>query len=77
MGTIALIERGTDGTYCIYTPNLKSTIIGEGASVLEAKADFENSVKEVIDSFGEDEDKGEFNNLSFEYKYDFASMFNH
>lgn len=77
MKTVALIERGGDGSYCIYTPNLKSTIIGEGASVSEAKADFENSVEEVLASFEEDEDKGEFSNLSFEYKYDLASLFNY
>jgi predicted RNase H-like HicB family nuclease len=42
-----LIEKGKDGTFGIFTPDLKSTIIGEGKTVAEAKNDFDNSVKEV------------------------------
>lgn len=51
MKTIALIEKGQDGTFGIYTPDIQTTIIGEGKTVSEAKADFENSVKEIIDSY--------------------------
>lgn len=69
MKTIAMIERGLDGTYGIYTPYLKSTIIGEGDTIREAKADFENSVREVLELFKPGEDKGEFENLEFEYRY--------
>lgn len=44
MKTTALIEKGKDGTFGIFTPDLNSTIIGEGNTVAEAKADFKNSV---------------------------------
>ena len=50
MHTIALIEKGTDPSFGVYTPDIQTTIIGEGRTVSEAKADFENSVREVIDS---------------------------
>lgn len=37
----ALIEKGKDGTFGIFTPDIESTIIGEGNTVAEAKADFD------------------------------------
>jgi len=79
MKTIALIEKGEDGTYGIYTPDLKSTIIGEGKTVAEAKNDFENSVKEVELYFKESGKQipDELQNIDFEYKYDLASLFNY
>lgn len=77
MKTTALIERGKDGKYSVYTPDLVSTIVGEGMTVAEAKADFENTLKEVIESFAEGEDMGEFKNLQIVYKYDVASVFNY
>lgn len=77
MKTTALIERGKDGSFGIYTPDLKSTIIGDGASVAEAKADFENSVTEMILSYTESGKAlpDELQNIEFEYKYDVASIF--
>ena len=79
MTTIALIERGKDGTFGIFTPNIDSTIVGEGNTVAEAKADFENSVKEVIESYIEhgDELPEELKDVRFIYKYDVASIFNY
>lgn len=79
MKTIALIEQGSDGTFSVFTPNLKNTIIGEGKTVAEAKVDFENSLKEVNEAFVESKEKlpKELQNLTFEYKYDLASFFNH
>ena len=53
MRTIALIERGDDGMFGIFTPDLESTIVGEGKSVAEAKEDFVNSVNEVSAYFDE------------------------
>ena len=53
MKTTALIEKGKDGRYTIYTPNLQSTIIGTGDTVSEAKADFENTMKEVLETYEE------------------------
>ncbi len=76
MKTTALIEKGKDGTFGIFTPDLQSVIIGEGSTVAEAKADFENSVKELKASFAEDGiDDGELAGIEFEYKYDTASVF--
>jgi len=79
MKTTALIEKGKDGTFGIFTPELKSTIIGEGNTVAEAKNDFENSVKEVILYYQESgkQDSNELQNIEFEYKYDIASLFNY
>ena len=79
MKTIALIEKGKNGTFGIFTPKLKHTIIGEGNTVAASKADFENSVKEVIASYKE---KGkqipaELQDIELEYKYDIASLFNY
>lgn len=79
MKTIALIEKGKDGTFGIFTPDLKSTIIGEGKTVEEAKNDFDNSVKEVslyYEESGKDIPE-ELQNIEFEYKYDLASLFNY
>ncbi len=79
MKTIALIERGKDGSFGIFTPDLQSTIIGEGTSVAEAKSDFENSVKEMILSYTEigKDIPAELQSLEFEYKYDVASIFDY
>lgn len=77
MKTIALIEKGSDGTFGIYTPKINSTIIGEGKTVNEAKADFENSVQEMISSYDGDELPEELRGIEFEYKYDIASLFNY
>lgn len=75
MKTTALIEMGKDGTFGIFTPDLQSTIIGNGATVVEAKADFENSIREVIECYQGEELPQELQNLEFEYKYDVASVF--
>ncbi|MDR1883823.1 MAG: pilus assembly protein HicB [Prevotella sp.] len=78
MKTTALIERGKDGTYGIFTPDIEHTIIGEGDTVEEAKEDFENSVKEMILSYTETgrDLHPELKDIEFEYKYDIASVFN-
>ena len=49
----ALIETGKDGTFTIFTPDTQSTVFGDGDTVAKAKADFENTVKEVIEVFEE------------------------
>jgi len=79
METTALIEKGKDGRFGIFTPDIESTIIGEGATVSEAKADFENSVKEVIESYSETGKPlpEELINIEFVYKYDLASIFDY
>ena len=79
MVTTALIERGKDGTFGIFTPDINHTIIGDGNTVDEAKADFENSVHEMILSYTETnrEIPDELKDIQFVYKYDIASMFNY
>ena len=79
MKTTALIEKGKDGTYGVFTPDINSTIIGEGNTAEEAKADFENSIKEVFAAYKEhgDELPEELKGIEFEYKYDLASFFNY
>jgi predicted RNase H-like HicB family nuclease len=72
MKTTALIEKGKDGTFGIYTPDIKATIIGEGKTVAEAKADFENSVRELKEMFEGKESPGELEDIEFKYKYDAA-----
>ena len=75
MKTTALIEKGKDGTFGVFTPDIKATIIGEGKTVAEAKADFENSVRELKEMFPGEELPGELKGIEFEYKYDTASVF--
>ncbi|MDR2120345.1 MAG: type II toxin-antitoxin system HicB family antitoxin [Tannerella sp.] len=79
MTTTALIEKGKDGTFGIFTPEIGHTIIGEGKTVEEAKADFENSVREMKLSYTENgrEIPDELKNIQFVYKYDIASMFDY
>lgn len=78
MKATALIEKGKDGSFTIFTPDIKSTIIGEGETVLEAKADFENTVKEVLETYEETGEPipEELQNITFEYKYDMPSFLN-
>ncbi len=73
MRTTALIERGDDGSFGIFTPELESTIIGEGKTVSEAKADFENSVLEVSAYLKEKRDNS-LEDIQFEFRYDMASF---
>ena len=77
--TTALIEKGRDGTFGIYTPELNHTIIGEGKTVIEAKEDFQNSVVEMIASYTgtNKEIPEELKGITFEYKYDIASFFDY
>ena len=69
---------GKDGTFGIYTPDIDHTIVGDGESVKEAKADFENSVREMKLSYIENgkDIPDELKEVEFEYKYDMASFFN-
>ena len=79
MKTIALIEKGKDGSYGVYTPDLESTIIGSGATVAEAIADFQNSMAEVRTAFKEAGEllPDELQDVEFEYRYDIASVFDY
>lgn len=75
----ALIEMGKNGRFTIFTPDIESTIIGEGDSVQEAKEDFFDSVKEIIGSYTDNNEKvpEELQNIEFVFKYDVPSFLNY
>lgn len=77
MKTRAVIERGKDGVYSIFAPDIKTGIIGTGLSVKEAKADFDNSAKELIEFAREEGLPDELSGIEFEYHWDIASVFNY
>ena len=75
---IAIIEKGEDGTYGIYSPELENFILGSGDNVIEAKDDFENSYGEMVESYI---DEGrpipeELKDIEFEYRYDLSAFYN-
>jgi len=79
MITTALIERGKDGSFGIFTPEIKHTIIGDGKTIEDAIADFENSVEEMILSYTETgrDIPDELKEIQFVFKFDDASEFDY
>lgn len=82
MGKIkVIIEKGTDGRFSAYTPNLKATVLnGQGNSVDEAINDMMISLKEVIETYQDSNEKvpDEISEpVDFVYKYDVQSLFNY
>lgn len=77
MKTTAIIERGKDGSFGIYTPKLRNTISGNGETLDAAKQDFMEAYHEVVELFGElgKPVPKELQNLEFEYQYDLASFY--
>lgn len=74
----ALIEKGKDGTYSVYTADTDAVVVGEGTTVAEAKADFELALQEYDDFYKEKgDDAPEDFSDGFVYKYDIASLFNY
>jgi hypothetical protein len=75
----AFIERGNDGTYGVYVDleekRLNYGIIGEGATVEEAKADFMGCYEDMRESFVEDGEP--FTEAIFDFEYDMASFLNY
>lgn len=74
---IVSIEKDSDGTYIAYNINGDGyVLIGRGNTVAEAKADFENSMREVAES--EQELKGQVPAILTElpeYKFSLSSLF--
>lgn len=72
-----IIEKDENG-FSAFIDGIDSTIIGEGLSVAEAKADLDNSYKEVLASYLENGEAvpEELQDLSFDYKYDISALFN-
>ena len=77
---IIIIEKGMDGGYSVYpSDDITSVIIGDGATVEDAKADFIHSFEEVVGFLKEDglpvpED---MQDVEFEFRYDLSSLFNY
>ncbi|MBP7509425.1 MAG: type II toxin-antitoxin system HicB family antitoxin [Prolixibacteraceae bacterium] len=78
---LVIIEKGLDGKYSAYTPNLKTTVLnGQGNSVDEAVCDMKVSLKEVVETYQDSDDKvpDEISEpVEFIYKYDVQSLFNY
>lgn len=74
-----IIEKGKDGSYSAYPSGLKTTIIGEGDSAKEAKADFLNSYDEIIEYYRSEEVSvpDELLNIEFDFRFDISAFFNY
>lgn len=67
----AYIERGSDGSYGIYTPTLHNIIIGVGDTIAEAKEDFMIGYKDIAETYQEDGEPvpEELEDVEFVYQY--------
>lgn len=74
---IVIIEKGKDGTYGAYSPELQNVIIGCGDTVAEVKDDFLNSYHEMVECYIDE--KGsvpeELKDIEFEYRYDLSAFY--
>ena len=81
MKILALIEKGTDGLYSIYSDDmlLNHGLGGYGSSVEEAKADFMESIKEAKGMITEESIPlpNEMEYIDVTFKYDLQSFFNY
>jgi len=79
MKTTVIVEKGKDGNFSAYSPNLKNhLIIGIGTTVEEAKNDFLLAHNEMIQSYVSKNEPvpKELQELAFEYNYDLSAFFN-
>lgn len=76
MKRTAFVETGIDGSFRIFTPDSGNMVIGEGATIEEAKTDFENSIKERMATWTEDDNADGFVYIEFKFRYDLAAFFN-
>ena len=74
---IVLIERGEDGSYSMYAPDMNNVIIGTGDTVDQAKEDFEEGYREMVETYQEDgvPVPEELKDLEFEYRYDLSAFY--
>ena len=81
MKILAIIEKGTDGLYSIYSDDmlLNHGLGGYGSSVEEAKADFMESIKEAKAMITEESIPlpNEMEYIDVTFKYDLQSFFNY
>lgn len=76
---LAVVERGEDGLYSVYSDNHfgNSYFGGFGHSVAKAKEDFLESIKEAIaEEKAENHVVCSFEDVEIEYRYDIPSFFN-
>jgi len=75
MKSVAVIEKGKEGKYGIYVADddLPFGVIGDGETVADAMADFNNSVEEMR-TYYQDIGKEFPKDLEFEFRYDRASF---
>jgi len=74
----AVVERGSDGMYSVYSDDHfgNSFFGGFGDSVAKAKEDFLESIKESInEQMSEGKKAPSFEDVSVEYRYDIPSFF--
>ena len=71
-----IIEKDKNG-FGAFTASTKSTILGEGKTVEEAKADLMNSFNEVLETYTQigQEIPKELKDPEFEYTYDISALF--
>lgn len=75
----ALVERFKNGLFGVSAIDTIATILGEGKTVADAKADFENNVSDIIKCSKEDGvfEPDNLEHVSFVYKYDLPSFLNY
>ncbi|MDY6436389.1 MAG: type II toxin-antitoxin system HicB family antitoxin [Bacteroidales bacterium] len=75
---IALIEKGEDGLFGVHAPELKNVIIGSGETVEEAKEDFLEGYREMVETYIDDGKPvpGELKDIEFDYRYDISAFYN-
>lgn len=71
-----VIEKDKNG-FGAFTASTQSTIIGDGQTVEEVKADFMNSYREILETYTErgEEIPEELRDPVFEYTYDISALF--
>lgn len=76
MATKVRIERGKNGDYWLNSDGLKNILVGTGSTIEEAKADFIQSLQDMIDSYTENDEPipDELKDITFDYYYDTASV---
>lgn len=76
MNITAIIEIGKDMTYDIYTSDdsLDFMVLGQGKTITEAKEDFYRCLEEIEALYTEEEKSFNFDELTFQFKYDLASF---
>lgn len=81
MRITAIVERGSDGLYSIYTHDIIGRDVpgGYGESVEAAKQDFLASIKESIENANKDgfDNVPVFEAVNVEFKFDIPSFFNY